>query len=155
LQNFLARVDRDVERLVASAVAERGRDSVREAALLREADRLQFQTRNEREELLRIGREATQVRSQGAALEAKLREAQAWLQDQMRRINGEGTKLGRTEKGLKATERKVNEPVTGSTSRVRVTASRLNAIASYEEFSLDAEKQRVLESLKSSTSRVE
>lgn len=148
LKNYLVNTDREVERLVGSASLARGRDPQREASMLREADRLKFQSRGARDEFLRVDSEMAQVRSQGVALEGKLREAQAWLQGEMRRLGVEGSKLVKAEKGLKAVERKVSEPVTGANSRVRVTATRLSSLSTYEEFPLDAEKQRVLDSLR-------
>jgi hypothetical protein len=148
LRNYLINVDQDIDRLVASAALERRSDPAREAALLREADRLRFQSRDERDEIFRVDQEMAQVRNQGAALEARLRDAKARLQAEVGRVNAEGSKLARTEKGLKAVERQVNEPVTGSNTRVRATAARLNSLSTYEEFTLDLEKQRLLESLR-------
>jgi hypothetical protein len=148
LRSYLLNVDQQIERLVASASLARGRDPAREALMLRDANALRAQSSGARAEFLRVDSEIAQVRSQGAALEAKLREAQAWLQGELRRIDGQGSKLARAEKGLKAVERKVNEPVTGSTSRVRVTAGRVSSLSTYEELPLDAEKQRLLESLR-------
>jgi hypothetical protein len=148
LRNFLINVDRDIDRLVASAALQRGRDTIREAALLREADRLRLSSRNERDSLFRVEQEMALVRNQGAALERKLREAQAVLQEEMRRFNAEGTKLNRAEKGLKAVARKVDEPVTGNNSKTRVSATKLAALSTYEEFPLEQEKQRLLDSLR-------
>ncbi len=148
VRTYLMGVDRDIDRLIASAALQRGRDPVREGSLLREADRLRLLSRADREELLRVDQEMVQVRNQGAALEVKVREAQAWLKGELGRLNAEGTKLGRSEKGLKAVERQVNEPVTGTNSRVRVTVARVNSLSTYEEFSLELEKQRLLESLR-------
>jgi hypothetical protein len=148
LRTRLLDVDRDIERLIASAALQRGRDPVREAGLLREADRLRLLSRPDREELLRVDQEMVQVRNQGVALEGKVREAQAWLKGELARLNVEGTKLGRAEKGLKNVERQVNEPVTGTNSRVRATVARLSALSTYEEFQLELEKQRLLDSLR-------
>lgn len=148
LRNVLINVDRDIDRLVASAALQRGRDSIREAALLREADRLRILSRNDRDNLFRVEQEMALVRNQGAALEAKLRDAQARLQNDLKRFNAEGVKLSRTEKGLKAVARKVEEPVSGNNSKTRVSATKLTALSTYEEFPLELEKQRLLDSLR-------
>lgn len=148
LRNVLINVDRDIDRLVASAALQRGRDAVREATLLREADRLRLASRNDRDNLFRIEQEMALVRNQGAALEAKLRDAQARLQNDLKRFNVEGAKLSRTEKGLKAVARKVDEPVTGNNTKTRVSATKLTALSTYEEFPLESEKQRILDSLR-------
>jgi hypothetical protein len=134
--------------MLASAAFERGRDPTREAIFLREADRLQYESRGAREDFVRLDREMAQVRAEGAALEAKRREARASLQAETLRIKGEEAKLARNEQELQLAQRKLTTHVSGTSSRIRVLATRLSSLTTYEEFPLETEKQRILDSLR-------
>jgi chromosome segregation ATPase len=138
--------DNEIGRLRALADREENENVRRQ--LLREAERLAFIASRIQTDLLSLNRQADAVNAQRAGLLSRQRQAQATTADQVRRIDEELTDLAKRDKRNDAIEKRAARPATGVTSKGRALAVQAKALSTYEQFPLEAEKAKLLASLK-------
>lgn len=95
------------------------------------------------------------VRAEGAALTSRLHELvaqrNAILARQQAELNALGRRsaeIARTSKRIQVEEGKTSRPATGNTPRVRSLSAGRTALTTYDQFPLESERQRVLDSLR-------
>jgi hypothetical protein len=136
----------EVERLERQA--EREKEPGERARLRREAERLAFIYRRYESQLLALDREAAGINVQRARLIAQRQQLQAMYQREMAYLQKTVDELRRGEKRIEAEERKLSEPNTGNTPRVREMDRVAKAFTTYEQLPLESERQRILESFR-------
>ncbi len=122
-------------------------DANRRLLINQQINSLNAQVNNLQRNLASINSEGTGVVAQRDALVAQRVKVAARGQDQLAQLDREGAGLRREEGKLRNDEKKAKQPATGVTSRSRAISAKLNAFTTYEEFPMEQEKQRVLDSL--------
>jgi len=136
----------DIETL--ERLAARERDPIERARLLREADRLAILYRRYDAQLAALEREAAGINAQRAQLIAQRRQLQAQYQREIGQLQRTVEELRRGEKRVAMEERKLTNPTTGNTPRVRELARVAKAFTTYEQLPLESERQRILDSFR-------
>lgn len=113
-----------------------------------EIDRLLLASGRLETDLFAVRRLADGVQGQRAALLARQRRAQAAATEQAQRIDKEIANLGKRDRVNDALEKRVNKPASGTTSKTRSLAAQARALSTYDQFPLEASRQRLLESLR-------
>jgi predicted nucleic acid-binding Zn-ribbon protein len=123
-------------------------DPDRRFGLQVEIDRLSLATSRLESDLLSVRRLADGVGSQRAALRARQLRAQAAAAEQANRIDKETSNLAKRDRVNDAIEKRVNKPASGTTSKTRALAAQATALSTYDQFPLEAARQKLLESLR-------
>jgi hypothetical protein len=145
-----ALLERDLSRIVADIIslraqATREMDPVRRDLLFREIDRLDIIAARLDADLLSLRRRAQALQGQRNTLAARHNQALAGYSATLATAQKEFQTL---ENRLKraATERaKLGKPATGNTGKVIALNAQAVALSTYENFPLEAEKQRLLD----------
>jgi len=95
------------------------------------------------------------VQAEGAALTARLNELLAQRaailarqQAELGALGQRSSDIARTGKRIQVQETKASRPATGNTARVRSLSAGRTALTTYDQFPLDSERQRLLDSLR-------
>jgi hypothetical protein len=128
--------------------AAREHDPGRVARLRLQADRLRGRARTVQQDLRELDASMGQIKARGQALENRLQAAAGRYQSESKQFNAEAARLQKQEKALAATERQLEQPVTGDTPKVTSLASRVKAFTTYEPPALDEERERLLASFR-------
>jgi hypothetical protein len=139
---YQADIDR-FERLAASE-----KDPVRRQQYLFEADRLIVIANRIDADLAGINRLGRNVQSQRAALALRAQQAQANAAGQVARIDREMQDLAKRDKRADGIEKRAGRPATGTTSKVRSLGAQATALTTYDQFPLEAAREKLLESLR-------
>jgi hypothetical protein len=139
---YQADIDR-FERLAASE-----RDPVRRQQWLIEADRLIVIANRIDADLAGVNRLGRNVQAQRATLAARAQQAQAAAAGQAQQIDREMVDLAKRDKRADGIEKRAGRPATGTTSKVRSLSAQATALTTYDQFPLEAVRERLLESLK-------
>jgi len=91
--------------------------------------------------------EAAQVSAQRAKLAAQLSELRRQYADSLAQLDKRRDDLLKQQKSFDGLEKRLRRPATGNTGGVRALALELEAVTTYVAFSLELEKERLLESL--------
>lgn len=94
--------------------------------------------------LQRVNNQIAGVNQQLAVLEGQRQASVGRYQAEMGRIDGRNADLRKTEKRLGFDERKLKEPVTGLTPRVRNMSLVAGALPTYDDFPFEEERERVM-----------
>lgn len=113
-----------------------------------EIDRLALAASRLESDLFSVRRLAEGVQGQRAALVARQRRAQAAAADQAQRIDKEIGNLGKRDRVNDALEKRVNKAPSGTTSKTRALTAQATALSTYDQFPLEAARQRLLEVLR-------
>ncbi|HEX5106524.1 MAG TPA: hypothetical protein VFV87_22045 [Pirellulaceae bacterium] len=136
----------DIDRLERLAAGEK--DPVRRQQLLFEADRLSVVAARIEADLVGVNRLASGVQAQRAALAARAQQAQANTAGQVQRIDRELQDLAKRDKRADGIEKRAGRPATGTTSKVRSLSAQATALTTYDQFPLEAAREKLLESLR-------
>jgi hypothetical protein len=139
---YQGEIDR-YERLAASE-----KDPVRRQQWLIEADRLIIIANRIDADLVGVNRLARNVQSQRAALALRAQQAQANAAGQAQRIDREMTDLAKRDKRADGIEKRAGRPASGTTSKVRSLSAQATALTTYDQFPLEAAREKLLESLR-------
>ena len=139
---YQADIDR-FERLAASE-----RDPVRRQQYLFEADRLIIIANRIDADLAGVNRLGRNVQSQRAALALRAQQAQGNAAGQVARIDREMQDLAKRDKRADGIEKRAGRPATGTTSKVRSLSAQATALTTYEQFPLEAAREKLLEALR-------
>jgi hypothetical protein len=123
-------------------------DPARRQAYEMEIDRLSFAASRLESDLFSVRRLADGVQAQRAALVARQRRAQAAAADQAQKIDKESANLAKRDRVNEALEKRVNKSPSGTTSKARALAAQAMALSTYDQFPLEASRQRLLDSLR-------
>jgi hypothetical protein len=93
-----------------------------------------------------LNRQAAVINGQLAALQQKHRQAQSRLAGELQRLENEAASLDKQEKRNDLDTGKAKKPAVGDVRRSRSLSAQAAAFTTYEEFPLEAEKQRLLDS---------
>ncbi len=99
-----------------------------------------------RRNLASVNSEAAGLVAQRNALQAKRNGVVARGQDALSQLDRDGAGLRREEGKLRNDEKRAKSPATGVTSRSRSMSAKIAAFTTYEEFPIEQEKQRLLDS---------
>jgi chromosome segregation ATPase len=146
LNRDLLAYESQISLLQTQAAAEK--DPVRRQSLLFEADRLSLSASRLESDLFSLRRLSDGVQAQRAALVARSRRAQAAAAEQSQKIDKETSNLAKRDRVNEAVEKRVNKPATGTTSKTRALTAQATALSTYDQFPLEAARQRLLESLR-------
>ncbi len=113
-----------------------------------EIERLSFAAARLDSDLLSVRRLADGVQAQRAALVARQRRAQVAAADQAQKIEKESANLAKRDRVNEALEKRVNKSPSGTTSKTRALSAQAMALSTYDQFPLEASRQRLLESLR-------
>lgn len=139
---YQADIDR-WERLAASE-----KDPVRRQQYLFEADRLiAFASRIDAD-LAGINRLGRNVQMQRAALALRAQQAQAAAAGQAAQMDREMQDLAKRDKRADGIEKRAGKLSTGTTSKVRSLSAQATALTTYDQFPLEAAREKLLESLR-------
>ena len=113
-----------------------------------EIDRVAFAAARLESDLFSVRRLVDSAQAQRAALVARQRRAQAAAADQAQKIDKESSNLAKRDRVNEALEKRVNKSPIGTTSKTRSLAAQATALSTYDQFPLEASRQRLLESLR-------
>jgi hypothetical protein len=113
-----------------------------------EIDRLSLTASRLQSDLFAVRRLAEGVQAQRAALAARQRRAQAAATEQAQKIDKEASNLAKRDRVNEALGKRVNKPASGTTSKTRSLAAQAMALSTYDQFPLEAVRQRLLETLR-------
>jgi hypothetical protein len=136
----------DVDRYERLAATEK--DQIRRQQWLIEADRLAVIVSRIDADLAGVTRLARNVQSQRAALALRAQQAQANAAGQVQRIDRELQDLAKRDKRADGIEKRAGRPATGATSKVRSLSAQATALTTYDQFPLEAAREKLLESLR-------
>ena len=93
-----------------------------------------------------VAAQINQIRAQLQALDNQRGAAIAAYEAEMNRLGRKADTLARSEKLLKGATAEASRPVTGSNPKVRALSAGMLALSTYQDFPLEREKRRVLDS---------
>lgn len=129
--------------------AERQQDPSIRLSLLNESSRLSLLTRRYDVDLLALERRASSINQQRAEIRSRAQQAQQRYAAEFGQIDTELADIAKQERRNELEERKEQRSrITGKTRVTRAMAAKAAALGTYEDFPLEAEKQRVLAALK-------
>jgi hypothetical protein len=146
LNRDLLGYESEIGRLQSLVAGEK--DPNRRFQLQLEIDRLSLAASRLESDLLSVRRLADGVGAQRAALLARQRKAQSAADEQADRIDKETSNLAKRDRVNDAIEKRVNKPASGTTSKTRALAAQATALSTYDQFPLEAARQKLLESLR-------
>lgn len=123
-------------------------DPGRRQSIQFEIDRLFLASSRLESDLLSVRRLADGVQAQRAGLTARQRRAQTAAAEQAQKIDKEAVNLAKRDRVNEALEKRVNKAPSGTTSKTRALAAQATALSTYDQFPLEATRQRLLESLR-------
>jgi hypothetical protein len=128
--------------------AERERDPTLRGILFGEINRLQNLAARYDAELASIERRGAVLNSQRADLQRRRLQAQATFNGELARIEAELDDIQRQQKRVEGEQKRISRPTTGDTRRARALAAQAVAFTTYEDFPLEAERQRIVDSFR-------
>jgi chromosome segregation ATPase len=146
LNRDLIAYESEISRLQALVAGEK--DPNRRFALQMEIDRLSLASSRLESDLFSVRRLADGVQAQRNALLARQRRAQEAAADQAQRIDKELTNLAKRDRVNDAIEKRANKAPSGTTSKTRALSAQATALSTYDQFPLEAARQKLLESLR-------
>jgi hypothetical protein len=146
LNRDLFAYESDIARLESAAAAEK--DPVRRQNLLFEADRLAVIASRIDADLAGVTRLARNIQGQRNVLAARAQQAQGTAAGQAQQIDREMQQLGKRDKRADGIEKRAGRPTTGTTSKVRSLSAQAAALTTYDQFPLEAAREKLLESLR-------
>lgn len=136
----------EISRLQAAAAAEE--DPVLRNRLFVEADRLSLIAARVESELFGLNRQGRSVQSQRASLANRAQRARSSAAGRIERMDKELAELAKRQRRNEGIERRATRPATGTTGRGRSLSAQATALSTYDQFPLEAERQKLLESLR-------
>lgn len=131
------------------SLADRDRDPIIRASFINEANRLSLLARRYDVDLLGLERRATSINMQRAEIRSRAQQAQQRYAAEFGQIDTELADIAKQERRSDFDERKEQRTrITGKTGATRAMVAKATALGTYEDFALEAEKQRVLDALK-------
>jgi hypothetical protein len=127
---------------------EREKDPVLRDRLRRELDRTNFLAARVDGNLATLQRQAAGVQAQLAEVQRRHLQAAARINGELARLDNESAALDKQEKRHDIDTGKAKKPAVGDVRRSRAISAQAAAFTTYEEFPLEAEKQRLLDSYK-------
>lgn len=124
--------------------AERENDPVRKDRLLRQARDVERLLFNVNRDLDTVEREGSIVQGQRARIIQNRAAAQNRWQTEQNRIKAEANALKKSGVRIAGIEKRLDQPVSGNNTKTRVLSLQATAFTTYDQFPLDAEKERLL-----------
>jgi len=128
--------------------ASRTQDRNEEFLLRAEAGRLDVLLGRAAADLRAAEIQLADVANRRGQVEARRQTAVANRQQQLDGLDRQAQTLRQTEKRIGFDEQKLRTPSSGITSKVVGQTATMNALTTYDDYPLDAERQRILDSLK-------
>lgn len=136
----------EISRLQAAAAGEE--DPVIRNRLLVEADRLSLIASRVESELFAVNRQGRNIQSQRATLANRAQRARSTAAGRIERMDKELAELAKRQRRNEGIERRAARPASGTTGRGRSLSAQATALSTYDQFPLEAERQKLLESLR-------
>jgi hypothetical protein len=134
--------------LTLEGLASQANDATSRQQFLNQANTLAIVASRIEANMVSINRQLQALQGQRVAMQARRRQAQASANSQLERMNRELTELDRRERRNAGLERRAGRPITASTSKSLALSAQATALSTYDTFPLEAEKARLLETLR-------
>ncbi len=145
-QQQLGQISVEISRL--QSLADREKDPARRNFLINDINRLAILASRYDAELAALEARAAAVAAQRANVQRRYQQAQASYAAQFGQIQSTLVDLDKQQKRTAGEQQRNQRPTTGDTRRARALATQAAAFTTYEEFPLEAERQRVLDSFR-------